>query len=67
MDKLLFTFYKSEMRDILRYINKCLIKWVMRKYKNQNSKMQARKWLQRVANNNVKLFAHWKFEVIPMA
>ena len=60
-------FYKSEMRGILRYVNKCLIKWVMRKYKNQNSEMQARKWLQRVAENDVKLFAHWNFGIVPMA
>ena len=26
-------YYKSEMYEILRYINKCIIKWVRRKYK----------------------------------
>ena len=60
-------FYKSEMRNVLRYINKCLIKWAMRKYKKLTSEIKARKWLQRIAENNVKLFAHWKFGIIPMA
>ena len=60
-------FYKSEMRNVLRYINKCLIKWAMRKYKNITSEIKARKWLQRIAENNTKLFAHWKFGIIPMA
>lgn len=60
-------FYKSEMRNVLRYINKCLIKWAMRKYKNITSKIKARKWLQRIAESNVKLFAHWKFGITPMA
>lgn len=26
-------FYKSEIYDVLRYINGCLVKWVRRKYK----------------------------------
>ena len=60
-------FYKSEMRNVLRYINKCLIKLAMRKYKKLTSEIKARKWLQRIAENNVKLFAHWKFGIIPMA
>lgn len=60
-------FYKSEMRNVLRYINTCLVKWAMRKYKNITSRIKARKWLQRIAENNVKLFAHWKFGIIPMA
>lgn len=60
-------YYKSEMRNVLRYINKCLMKWAMRKYKNITSERKARKWLQRIAENNVKLFAHWKFGIIPMA
>lgn len=60
-------FYKSEMRNVLRYINKCLVKWAMRKYKNITSRIKARKWLQRIAQNNVKLFAHWKSGIIPMA
>lgn len=60
-------FYRSEMRNVLRYINKCLVKWAMRKYKNITSITKARKWLQRIAQNNVKLFAHWKFGIVPMA
>lgn len=55
------------MRNVLRYINACLVKWAMRKYKHITSRIKARKWLQRIAEDNVKLFAHWKFGIIPMA
>lgn len=39
----------------------------MRKYKKATSKYKARKWLQRIAENNTEMFAHWKFGVMPKA
>lgn len=60
-------FYKSEVKRLLKYINKCIIKWIMRKYKKATSKSKARKWLQRIAENNTEMFAHWKFGVMPKA
>lgn len=60
-------FYKSESKKLLRYVNKCLAKWAMRKYKNITSENKARKWLQRIAINNTEMFAHWKFGVMPKA
>ena len=60
-------FYKSEVKILLKYINKCLIKWIMRKYKKAKSESKAREWLQRIAENNIEMFAHWKFGVMPKA
>ena len=59
-------YYKSEMYDIIRYINKCIIKWVRRKYKF-NSTRKSVNWLKRVMQNEPKLFAHWKSEKFVMA
>ena len=49
------------------YFNLILVKWVMRKYKTIRSKKRAIKWLAKIAQRDTKLFAHWKFGIIPMA
>lgn len=59
-------YYKSEMYDIIRYINKCIIKWVRRKYKLRSTRKSIN-WLKRVMQNEPKLFAHWKSEKFVMA
>ena len=51
--------------NILRYINRCLIKWVRRKYRNKNSRKRATKWLDKIAKENPNIFAHWKFGATP--
>ena len=38
-------FYKSEIYDVLRYINGCLVKWVRRRYKKRNARRKAEHWL----------------------
>lgn len=58
-------FYKSEIYGVLRYINGCLIKWVRRKYKKRKHRRKAEYWLGSIAKRDVKLFAHWKFGVLP--
>ena len=58
-------FYKSEIYDVLRYINNCLVKWVRRKYKKRKARRKAEHWLGAVARRDTKLFAHWKFEILP--
>lgn len=58
-------FYKSEIYDVLRYINKCLIKWVRRKFKKRKSNRRAERWLGDIARRDNKLFAHWKFGILP--
>ena len=60
-------FYKSEVYDLLRYINNCLVKWVRRKYKKRKARRKAEHWLGTVARRDTKLFAHWKFGILPAA
>ena len=60
-------YYRTGMYDVLRYINRCLIKWVRRKFKKINSRKRATDWLSKVAETNKDMFAHWKFGVIPTA
>ncbi|WP_330613206.1 group II intron maturase-specific domain-containing protein [Alkaliphilus hydrothermalis] len=60
-------FYKSEIYDVLRYINRCLIKWDRRKYKRRNSRKRAEYWLGGIAKRDIKLFAHWKLGILPTA
>lgn len=38
-------FYKSEIYDVLRYINGCLAKWVRRKFKKRKARRKAEHWL----------------------
>lgn len=58
-------FYKSEMYSVLRYINSCLIKWVRRKYKKRKHRRKAEYWLGAVAQRDRKLFAHWRYGILP--
>ena len=60
-------FYKSELYDVLRYINKCLVKWVRRTYKKRNTISRAEHWLGRIAQRDNNLFAHWRFGIRPAA
>lgn len=58
-------YYKSGINDVLRYINRCLIKWARRKYKKLNSRKRAINWLMEIAKREPNLFAHWKFGIKP--
>ena len=60
-------FYKSEVVYTLNYINRCLVKWVRRKYKKRNSRKRAINWLREIAKRDTKLFAHWKYGILPTA
>lgn len=60
-------FYKSEVIYTLNYINRCLVKWVRRKYKKRNSRKRAINWLREIAKRDTKLFAHWKYGILPTA
>jgi len=60
-------FYKSEIYEVLRYINRRLVYWVRRKYKNRNSRKRAEYWLGEIAKRDRNLFAHWKFGILPSA
>ena len=60
-------YYKSEVVYTLNYLNRCLVKWVRRKYKNRNSRKRATNWLREISKRDEKLFAHWKFGILPTA
>jgi group II intron reverse transcriptase/maturase len=60
-------YYKSEIYDVLRYINNRLVKWVRRKYKKRKARRKAEHWLGKVARRDTKLFAHWNFGILPAA
>ena len=60
-------FYKSEIYDVLRYINRRLVYWVRRKCKKRNSRERAEYWLGKIAKRDRNLFAHWKFGILPAA
>ena len=60
-------FYKTEVVYTLNYINRCLVNWVRRKYKKKNSRKRAVNWLREIAKRDTKLFAHWKFGILPTA
>jgi RNA-directed DNA polymerase len=55
-------FYKSAMYPVLRYLNRCLVKWVTWKFKRfRGHRRRARHWLGRVARRQPGLFAHWRY------
>jgi group II intron reverse transcriptase/maturase len=60
-------YYKSELIYTLNYINKCLLKWVRKKYKKRNSRRKAIKLLIEISKRKSRLLAHWKFGVLPTA
>lgn len=60
-------FYKSEIYDVSRYINGCLVKWVRRKFKSRRARRRAEHWLGNVAKRERNPFAHWKFGILPSA
>ena len=60
-------FYKSELIRVLKFANDCLVKWVRSKYKKRKRRQGAKNWLRGIALRENKLFAHWKFGVLPMA
>ena len=60
-------YYKTGICNILQYVNTILVKWVKRKYKTRNSKKRATNWLAEIARRDTKLFAHWKYGILPKA
>ena len=54
-------YYKSALYVLADYVNLKLVKWAMRKYKKLRiSSQKAWLWLRKIANQNPKLFAHWR-------
>jgi hypothetical protein len=54
-------FYKSEVYKVFHILNRIMIRWAMRKYKNLRGRQRrAMHWLGRVALQQPHLFAHWQ-------
>ena len=54
-------FYKSELYDLFRYINRKLVLWATRKYKRlKRHRRRAQGFLARIAKKNPQLFPHWR-------
>jgi len=60
-------YYRSELNAVLAHINRCLMKWVRREYKNCNSFRKARRWLRRISDKKPTLFVHWEQGLVPTA
>lgn len=53
-------FYKSALYPMLRQIDRRLARWATRKYKRlRGHNRRSIQWLDRVARQNPRLFAHW--------
>ena len=51
----------SALYPLLRYVNRTLVAWTMRKYKRfKHHQIQAGQFLQRLATECVDLFVHWQ-------
>ena len=53
-------YYKSALYPTLRYLNRCLARWVMAKYKRlKRHRRRAEDWIRRASLRDPTLFAHW--------
>jgi RNA-directed DNA polymerase len=55
-------FHKSELHDVVDYIEGSIVEWTRKKYsKIRSSERKARWWLRGVKMANPRLFAHWSY------
>lgn len=60
------SFYKSALIRAMRYLNRGLIRWAMRKYKGfKRHQRKAEHWLGRIAKRQPWLFPHWQIGAKP--
>jgi retron-type reverse transcriptase len=53
-------YYKSALYPTLRYLNRCLARWAMAKYKRlKRHRRRAEDWVRRASLRDPTLFAHW--------
>ncbi len=59
-------FYPSAMNPTLRHLNRVLMRWATRTFKNlRRHKRRAEYWLGRVARQTPKMFVHWRMGKLP--
>jgi RNA-directed DNA polymerase len=57
---------KSETRKTMQYINRCLIRWAMCKYKHfRGHRSRAEEWLTALSKREPKMFTHWALGDMP--
>ena len=61
-------FYRSRVIQVLRHLDRALVRWAMRKYKRfRRRERAATHWLGRIARQDTNLFVHWQLGVKPAA
>jgi len=61
-------FYPSALKGVLQRVNGHLAHWARQKFKRlRQKKTQSIYWLGNIARGNPRLFAHWKWGVMPAA
>lgn len=57
-------YHHAEMKSVYRHFNRTLIAWVMKKHKRfTGHKTRAAIYLEKIAEMQPHLFAHWKYEI----
>lgn len=61
-------FYRSQCVQVLRHLNRLLVKWACRKFKRfRRRRCAAEHWLGRIAQRDPRLFALWALGIRPAA
>jgi group II intron reverse transcriptase/maturase len=61
-------FYRSQMVQVLRYVNDVLVRWVLRKYRRfRRKERRAAHWLGRIAARDPQVLALWQLGIKPAA
>ena len=55
------SFYRSALYPVLKYLDRTLARWAMRKYERFNGRLgKAMQWLRGIRQRQPMLFAHWR-------
>lgn len=58
-------YHRSGLHSVVRHFNKSLVSWAMRKYKKlRGRKIRATTFMERIAEKEPSLFAHWKLGMV---
>ncbi len=58
-------YSRSALYAMCRHVNKALVRWARRKFKSlRRHKVRAAQFLERIAKQNPRLFAHWRAGMI---
>ncbi len=58
-------YHRSAMYPVMRHFNQTLVAWAMKKHKKlRGHKTRAGKYMQKIAEQQPKLFSHWKVGMV---